>query len=101
MKTAIISKGGQMAALEWRGRKQRPFISFERVVSGDENDNIAARYVLRCRMKPQAAAGLDWHGDSITHLVPDVPLLTDALKLPDGRTLRQGQRVSVIQARTE
>jgi hypothetical protein len=52
-------------------------------------------------MQPEPGTELEWHGNSITHLVPDVPLRTDALKLPDGRIIRQGQRVRVIQARTE
>jgi hypothetical protein len=42
-----------------------------------------------------------WHAQAVTGLVPGVTLLTDALKLPDGRTLRQGQRASLIQMRTE
>ena len=101
MKTSITGKGSQKAAFEWQGRKHQPIISFESEVSGDENDNIEARYDLRCRMQPEPGTELDWHGNSITHLVPDVPLRTDALKLPDGRIIRQGQRVRVIQARTE
>jgi hypothetical protein len=101
MKTSITGKGSQKAAFEWQGRKHQPIISFEREVSGDENDNIAARYDLRCRMQPEPGTEVEWHGTSITHLVPDAPLRTDALKLPDGRIIRQGQRVRVIQARTE
>lgn len=58
-------------------------------------------YDLRCRMKAQGDTGLDWHGNSTTHLVPGVPLLTDALKLPDGRTIRLGQRAGVTQVRAE
>lgn len=101
MRTLLTSKCSQMASIDWHGRKHRQIISFENELSVDESDNFDARYDLRCRMQPQADAGVDWHGNSMTHLVPGVPLLTDAFKLPDGRTLRQGQRARVLQMRTQ
>ena len=101
MKTSITGAFSQKSVIDWHGHKHRPIISFENELSVDEFDNFDARYDLRCRMQPQADAGVDWHGNSMTHLVPGVPLLTDAFKLPDGRTLRQGQRARVLQMRTQ
>ena len=101
LRCSLAGRWGQKSVFEWRGRKHQPIIRFENEVSENGNEGLAARYALRCRLKPQADAALDWHGNSITFLVPGVPLLTDVLKLPDGRTLRQGQRASVIQVRKD
>jgi hypothetical protein len=101
MKTALVGGWGKRSVIELGGRNQRPLIRLEWEVTPNENDSLATTYDFRCRMQPQPRTALDWHGNSITHLVSGVPLLTDACKLPDGRTLRQGQRASVIQARTE
>jgi len=99
-KTSITARGGQKSVIEWRGRKRRPFITLETELT-DNNVDIEVRYDFRCRMKAQADTGIDWHGNSTTHLARGVPLLTDALKLPDGRTIRQGQRAGVSQVRAE
>ena len=100
-KTSITLKSGQKAAIEWLDHNHRPFITLESEVSNNEGSATTARCDLRSRMKPPAAAGLDWHGNSTSNLARDVPLLSDVFKLPDGRTLRQGQRASVIQVRAE
>lgn len=101
MKASLAGKWGTKSVMDWHGRNHRPIISLESEASHVENDNAEAKAVLRCRMKPEAAASLNWDGHSTTHLVPGVPMLTDAFKRPDGRTVRQGQRVSLTQARAE
>jgi hypothetical protein len=101
MKISLVGKLGMKSVLEWRGRNHRPFVRLENVLNVIEDDSFEQTSDLRCRMKPPATTALNWHAQAVTGLVPGVTLLTDALKLPDGRTLRQGQRASLIQMRAE
>ena len=100
-KTSITSLCGRRSVLEWQGRKHQPIITLESELSDDAQGGVNARYDLRCRMRAQADSELDWHGSSTIRLAHGMPFLTDALKLPDGRTIRQGQRASVNWARGE
>ena len=101
MKISLVGKSGMKSVLEWRGHNHRPFVRLESELNVIEEDSFEQMGDLRCRMKPPATTALNWHAQTVTGLVPGVSLLTDALKLPDGRTLRQGQRASLIQMRAE
>jgi hypothetical protein len=95
VKISLLTRSGVKAPFELLNEKDQPIVSFNaEPVLGSEIPILDLRYGARCHL--QQSTKLEWHSESSLAVADGIPVLMDATKLADGRTLKQGLRARVI-----
>lgn len=93
---SLLVRSGMRSKFELRDAKDQPLTAFD--VEPNWNSDVSImdlKYDFNCHLQQQST-NLEWHSNASVNLSNGIPVLTDATKLPDGRSLKQGLRATVI-----
>jgi hypothetical protein len=95
VKVSLLTQSGMKTRFELFGEKDQPIVSFcAEPVLGDQVLILDLSYNFRCHLpKP---TNFEWHSESALTASDGIPILMDAAKLTDRKTLKQGLRTRVI-----
>lgn len=101
-RVTVTTKCGTLAKMKCAGKNGEPFLAVLALSCYFAEDGVAVRAEpdFRCRIKHHESE-MDWHAVSPADLTLNIPLLTDAVKTPDGRVLRQGLKVGTIRSQRQ
>lgn len=93
---SLLAKSGMKSEIKILDAKDQPIATFEvEPIMGGKIAIVELGYDFNCHLQQQST-NLKWHNQSSVNLSDDVPFVTDATKLPDGRSLKQGLRAKFI-----
>lgn len=92
---SLLARSGGKSKFELLDAKDQPIATFEAEPTLSSDVVIDLRYDFNCHLQQQAT-NLEWHSNAAVTLSNGIPTLTDATKLPDGRSLKQGLRATVV-----
>ena len=89
-------RSGMRSKFELRDAKDEPLTNFDvEPVLASEIAIMDMRYDFKVHLQQQTT-NLEWQSQTTVNLSNGIPVLTDATKLPDGRSLKQGLRATVV-----
>ena len=96
MNLSLLGKSGVRSWFKLHAAKDQPIAIFDvDFTVGDKIERIDLRYDFKVHLKQQSIS-LGWQNATALTLSNGIPVLTDATKLPDGRSLKLGLRAKAV-----
>ena len=93
---SLLVRSGMGSKFKLRDAKDQPITNFDvEPVLASETAIMDMRYDFKVHLQQQTT-NLEWQSQTTVNLSNGIPVLTDATKLPDGRSLKQGLRATVV-----
>lgn len=93
---SLLVRSGMGSKFKLCDAKDQPLTTFDvELMVGSEMAIMDLRYDFKVHVQQQAT-NLEWQSRTAVTLSNGIPLLTDTTKLPDGRSLQQGLRATVV-----
>ena len=93
---SLLVRSGMGSKFELCDAKDQPITTFDvELMVGSEMAIMDLCYDFNVHVQQQST-NLEWQGRTAVTLSNGIPVVTDATKLPDGRSLKQGLRATVV-----